>query len=86
VVVPTAAVQTGRNGPQIFVVKSDRTVDLRLVKVLRSAGDISLIGAGLRAGETVVTDGQLQLVPGARVEAKTLSAGVPAGAKTAATP
>ncbi|MBI4623684.1 MAG: efflux RND transporter periplasmic adaptor subunit [Verrucomicrobia bacterium] len=86
IVVPTAAVQTGRSGPQIFVVKTDQTVDIRLVKVLRPAGDVSLIGEGLRAGETVVTDGQLQLVPGAKVESRSLTAVAPAGEKTAAAP
>ncbi len=85
IVVPTAAVQNGRLGPQLFVVKPDQTVDIRSVTVLRSAGDTSLIAEGLRAGETVVTDGQLQLVPGARVEAKSLTAAKGTG-KTAATP
>jgi multidrug efflux system membrane fusion protein len=41
--------------------------------VLRSAGDQLLISNGLRAGETVVTDGQLRLVPGTKVQAKSLS-------------
>jgi multidrug efflux system membrane fusion protein len=70
--VPSAAVQTGQNGAQIFVVKADRTVEIRPVKVLRSSGDATLVGDGVRAGETVITDGQLRLVPGAKVESKAL--------------
>jgi multidrug efflux system membrane fusion protein len=83
VVVPSSAVQTGQNGAQVFVVKPDRSVDIRPVKVLRSTGDASLIAEGVRAGETVVTDGQLRLVPGAKVESTSLAGKVPAGEKTA---
>ena len=76
-VVPASAVQTGQTGSQVYVVKADQTVELRPVKVLRAAGDELLLSEGLRAGETVVTDGQLRLVPGARVEATTLAATAP---------
>ena len=78
VVVPSAAVQTGQNYVQIYVVKPDHTVELRPVTVLRTVDDLTLISSGLRAQETVVTDGQLRLVPGVKVEAKTLAA-VPSG-------
>jgi membrane fusion protein, multidrug efflux system len=71
--VPTSAVQTGQNGPQVFVVKPDQTVEIKLVKVARSPGDTSIISSGLQAGETVITDGQLRLVPGAKVESKSLA-------------
>jgi membrane fusion protein, multidrug efflux system len=72
-VVPSAAVQTGQNSTQVYVVKPDKTVEIRAVKVIRVAGDTSVLATGVRAGETVVTDGHLRLVPGARVEAKNLS-------------
>jgi multidrug efflux system membrane fusion protein len=85
IVVPTPAVQVGQKGKQIYVVKSDRTVELRPVTVGRIVGDFTSIAAGIEAGETVVTDGQLRLVPGARVEARTLeeaaSVKVPAAQK-----
>lgn len=86
IVVPTAAVQTGRDGQQVYIVKADHSVDLRPVKVMRAAGDFTLIAAGLRAGETVVTDGQFQLVPGAKVEVKGLPNPATIGQQTAATP
>jgi multidrug efflux system membrane fusion protein len=72
IVVPAPAVQAGQKGPQIFVIKPDRTVELRPVTVARTTGDFAVLSAGVAAGETVVTDGQLRLVPGAKVEIRTL--------------
>jgi multidrug efflux system membrane fusion protein len=70
VTVPSQAVQTGQSGQYVYVVKEDKTVELRPVKVSRIFGADSLIDEGLKAGESVVTDGQLRLVPGSRVEIK----------------
>jgi membrane fusion protein, multidrug efflux system len=67
IVVPTIAVQTGPDGNYVFVVKPDQTVDLRPVTVARVAGAETLIKEGVAAGDTVVTDGHLRLVPGSRV-------------------
>lgn len=66
-VVPTAAVQNGQKGSYVYVVKADRTVELRPVVIARTHGDDALIKSGVTPGETVVTDGQLRLVPGSRV-------------------
>ena len=74
IVVPSPAVQTSQNGSTIYVLKADSTVELRTVKVARAAGDNSLIAEGIRAGETVVTDGQLRLLPGMKAEPRTLPA------------
>jgi multidrug efflux system membrane fusion protein len=70
IVVPAAAVQNGQQGTYVFVVKGDQTVDLRPVAVARSNGIESVIKDGLKAGETIVTDGQLRLVPGTKVNLK----------------
>jgi len=70
VVVPTQAVQAGQQGPFVFVVKPDLTVESRSVKVGRRLARESVIEQGLKGGERVVTDGQLRLVPGAKVEVK----------------
>jgi len=70
VVVPSPAVQTGQAGTFVMVVKSDMTIELRPVTVARTVGDEAVIATGLKSGETVVTDGHLRLVPGARVEIK----------------
>jgi len=83
VLVPAAAVQTGQRGSQVFVVKPDRTVELREVQIGPSASGLTVIRSGVQAGETVVTDGQLRLVPGARVEPKLLA--VPGEGVAAAT-
>ncbi|HEY3998445.1 MAG TPA: efflux RND transporter periplasmic adaptor subunit [Candidatus Xenobia bacterium] len=68
VVVPSQAVQPGQNGDYVFVLQPDNTVDMRNVQVERIVGENSVIRSGLRAGETVVTDGQLQLNPHTPVE------------------
>ena len=68
--VPTHAVQTGQQGQFVYVVKDDKTVELRPVSPARTVGDLTVIDKGLQAGETVVTDGQLRLTPGAKVEIK----------------
>jgi multidrug efflux system membrane fusion protein len=70
-VVPTSAVQSGQQGTYVYVVKADKTVELRPVTVARTHGDDSIIKDGVAPGETVVTDGQLRLIPGSRVSIKT---------------
>ena len=70
VVVPAQAVQAGQQGPFVFVVKPDLTVESRPVKVGRRLGGELVVEQGLAGGERVVTDGQLRLIPGARVEIK----------------
>ncbi len=71
VVIPTSAIQTGQQGTYVYVVKPDQTVDLRSIAVARTHGEESVITSGVAVGETVVTDGQLRLVPGVRVSVKT---------------
>ena len=66
-VAPSTAVQNGPNGQYVFVVRPDRTVALREVKVARTEGDDSVVTSGLAAGDVVVTAGQLRLAPGTRV-------------------
>ena len=75
IVVPAQAVQTGQSGDFIFVVKSDDTVESRPVKVARQLGGETVIASGVAPGETVVTDGQLRLIPGIKVQVKQASAG-----------
>jgi multidrug efflux system membrane fusion protein len=76
-VVPAAAVQNSQSGSFVYVVNAESKVELRTVKIVRAAGDQLLLSEGVRAGETVVTDGHLRLVPGAKVESKKLSAFTP---------
>jgi multidrug efflux system membrane fusion protein len=67
IVVPYTAVQASQDGQFVYVVKPDRTVEMRPVKAERQQGDDVVIAAGLSPGEEVVTDGQLRLSPGARI-------------------
>jgi membrane fusion protein, multidrug efflux system len=71
IVIPSKAVQASQQGEFVFVVKTDQTVEARSVKVAWTEGDEAVIASGIKAGETVVTDGQLRLTPGARVSIKT---------------
>ena len=68
--VPSGAVQIGQNGPYVFVVKPDSTLDLRQVKAGQRQEDLVVVTEGVEAGESVVVSGQLQLAPGAKVSAK----------------
>jgi len=77
--VPSTAVQIGQNGPYVFVVKSDSTLQLRQVKPGQVQGDLTVINDGVQPGETVVTSGQLQLSPGMKVNPR--QTGVTGGEK-----
>jgi multidrug efflux system membrane fusion protein len=68
VLVPSQAVQTGQNGQFIFVVKADSKVEMRQVVMSRAVGSEIALVSGAAVGETVVTDGQSRLVPGAQVQ------------------
>jgi multidrug efflux system membrane fusion protein len=68
VIVPSAAVQRGSQGMFVYVVRADNTVELRPVTLGPLEGQRQAISTGLRAGETVVTDGVDRLRPGAQVE------------------
>ncbi len=69
-VVPAQAVQTGQVGKYLFVVKPDSTADLRVVTAGETVQGETVIDKGVAPGETVVTDGQLLLAPGSKVEIK----------------
>ena len=68
VVVATHAIQTSQQGEFVYVVKPDNTVEMRQIASAAAAGEETVIEKGVAAGETVVTDGQLRLTPGAVVE------------------
>ncbi len=69
VVVPSQAVLNGQAGEYVYTVKADDTVEVRAVTVQRIFNNSSVV-EGLKVGETVVTDGQLRLVPGAKIQIK----------------
>jgi multidrug efflux system membrane fusion protein len=67
-VVPSQAVQTGQDGQFVFVVKPDSSVDQRPVVVAQRVNDDVVVEKGLKLGETIVTEGQLRLEQGTRVQ------------------
>ncbi len=69
-IIPTAGVQHGSQGTFAYVVKPDKTVEVRNIKVGVTEGNLASIETGLRPGELVVTDGQDKLQPGSRVEVR----------------
>jgi multidrug efflux system membrane fusion protein len=75
VVAPAVAIQRGQQGQYAFVVKQDGTVESRPVTVGSSDEKEAVIDKGLAPGEVVVTDGQLRLSPGAKVQVKGGAAG-----------
>ena len=70
--VPQAAVRVGQNGNYVFVIKPDRTAEVRLVNVSRTIDGKSVVDKGLNEGEDVAIDGQLRLNNGTKVEIKKL--------------
>jgi membrane fusion protein, multidrug efflux system len=70
IVVPSQSIQPGQQGPYVFIVKPDQTVESRPVTPGVRLGAETIVEKGVKAGERVVTDGQLRLVPGARIEAR----------------
>ncbi len=82
IVVPSQAIQTGQEGQYVFVVKPDLTVESRQVVVGRTVNGETVVQKGLQADERVVTDGQLRLYPGAKVEVKTPDASLDIKKKT----
>jgi multidrug efflux system membrane fusion protein len=75
-VIPAAAVQRGPQGTYVFVVKPDKTVEVRPITVTISQNNLTAVSNGISADETVVTDGQDKLQAGSKVEPR--GAGRPA--------
>jgi membrane fusion protein, multidrug efflux system len=83
IVVPSQAVQVGQDNSFVYVVKPDMTTEVRTVKTGTTIENMTVIEDGLKPGEQVVTDGQLRLVPGAKIQPKSgQGAGSPGGKGT----
>ncbi|MBK5188258.1 MAG: efflux RND transporter periplasmic adaptor subunit [Gemmatimonadaceae bacterium] len=70
ITVPTQAVVEGQNGNFLFVINADSTATQREITIDRAAGDVTIISQGVKPGEQVVTDGQLRLNTGTKVQIK----------------
>jgi multidrug efflux system membrane fusion protein len=84
VVVPAQAVQTGQKGPFVFVVSPDSTAEVRAIVPGPAHGEIKVIEQGLEAGEEVVIDGHMRVIPGGKVEVKAEKKGDQSGKDKAA--
>jgi len=67
IVVPTKAVQSGQQGDYVYVVTPDNTAEPRPIKTSGVYENLTLVSDGLRPGERVIVDGQLRVVPNAKV-------------------
>jgi multidrug efflux system membrane fusion protein len=70
VVVPAVAVQTGQSGQYVYVVRSNKSVEMRNVTSTQQVEQVAIVDKGIAAGEMVVTDGQLNLTPKSIVNVK----------------
>jgi membrane fusion protein, multidrug efflux system len=68
ILIPSAAILRGTQGTFVYVVKEDKSVTVRPVKVGSTEGETAAIDSGVAAGEVVVTDGTDKLREGAKVE------------------
>ncbi len=84
VIVPNQAIQTGQNGTFVYVVKPNRTVEVRYVTASLRVDQDMVVDKGLAPGETVVTEGQLRLAPDSRVvirDGRGAPGAIPAGGR-----
>ena len=70
IVVPATAVQNGQQGQYVYLVGKDSTVSMQPVTISRTSGTDAVVESGVKAGDEVVTDGQLRLVPGSKISVK----------------
>jgi multidrug efflux system membrane fusion protein len=82
VLVPAAAPQDSAKGPFVYVVKQDSTAELRPVKLGQRQGELVVIEQGLQPGERVVMNGQLGVMPGAKVNVLPDAAATPPAGKS----
>jgi multidrug efflux system membrane fusion protein len=79
-VVPASAVVSGQQGSFVFVIQPDSSAATRKVRVERTAGDVSIVSGEVKPGDRVVTDGQLRLRQGSKVQIKIRADSARAGA------
>ncbi len=83
IVVPTKAIQTGQQGAYVYTIGQDDTATPQVVQPLGTYRDLTLVSGGLKAGDRVVVDGQLRIVPNGKVK---IQSKVPSSMSAAAMP
>jgi multidrug efflux system membrane fusion protein len=76
-VIPSSVVQRGPQGTYAYVIKPDKSVEMRPIKIAQTEASLALVDNGLQPGEQVVVDGQYKLQPGTHVELTTPHASSP---------
>jgi multidrug efflux system membrane fusion protein len=84
--IPTVAIQSGQDGPFVFVAKPDQKAEMRKVMLVGVEGDRAALASGVNEGERVIVEGQMRLVGGARVVETTRPAGSQKTSGAAANP
>jgi multidrug efflux system membrane fusion protein len=82
-VVPATAIQVNQDGNYVWVLKADNSVEMHNVTVARQIGDETVVNDGVKAGDQVVTDGQLRLEQGTKVTATKAATATPPAGKAA---
>jgi membrane fusion protein, multidrug efflux system len=85
VLVPTKAIQTGQQGPYVYVVTPQSTAESRNVETSGTYQNSTIIAGGVSAGEKVVVDGQLRVAPNAKVLVQSTVPTTPPGGSENAT-
>jgi len=81
--VPTVAIQSGQQGPYLFVAKTEGTVEMRKIEIAGSDGALTAVRSGLAQGDRIVVQGQLRLTNGARWQEAEPAPGTPVVGSTA---
>lgn len=70
ILIPSESIKQDTKGPYVFVVDATNTAQKRAVKLGQRLGDMQIITSGVNADEKVVTQGQLAVIPGSKVQIK----------------
>jgi multidrug efflux system membrane fusion protein len=70
-VIPSGVVQRGPQGTYAYVIKPDKTAEMRPIKIVQTESNTVIVESGLKPGEDVVVDGQYKLQPGSPVQITT---------------
>jgi multidrug efflux system membrane fusion protein len=86
VMIPTVAIQSGQQGPFVFVVKPDGRAEMRRIELVGNAGTRAALVSGVNDGERIIVEGQMRLTDGARVSDVSPGAGRPEGRRAGDAP
>jgi len=86
VMIPAVAIQSGQNGPFVFVATPEKKAEMRKIELVGVEGDRAALASGVNAGDRVVVEGQMRLVDGTSVTEPAQPAAGASTGKTATAP